>query len=119
MQSYGGNKRVKFQKLWLAELAWFDAGQHSPVGSQHGFVDVSLRLRKLAIGWKRARDVRRVAVILSAHIKQAVATEAHKCTYDMYLLPSHVHERIRTFIRWVVIDDRATPHISSFLRINQ
>ena len=95
MQSYGGNKRVKFQKLWLAELAWFDAGQHSPVGSQHGFVDVSLRLRKLAIGWKRARDVRRVAVILSAHIKQAVATEAHKCTYDMYLLPSHVHERIK------------------------
>ena len=81
MESYGGNKRVKFQKLWLAELAWFDAGQHSPVGSQHGFVDVSLRLRKLAIGWKRARDVRRVAVILSAHIKQTVATEAHKCTY--------------------------------------
>lgn len=53
-------------------LTWLHGAHDGTTAPQHCLIDGLLVFSELAVGRKGARDVRRVAVILSAHVKQAV-----------------------------------------------
>ena len=67
---------------------WFDGGQHSAGRLEHSLVDDALLGGELAVGRERARDVRGVARILGAHVKQAAdgcATKGNENTFEPHV----------------------------------
>lgn len=59
--------------IWTCTTAptRFDSSHNSSTGFVHSFINVTLILCELAIGWKWTCDVRCIAVVLSTHVKQA------------------------------------------------
>ncbi len=62
--------REQFRFNRLCVCTWFNGSHHGSGGLQHGFINGSLVCGELAVDRERAGDVRGVAVILSAHVKQ-------------------------------------------------
>ena len=54
-------------------LTRLNSRHYSSTGLVHGFINVALILCELAIGWEWTSDVGCVAVVFSAHVKQAKA----------------------------------------------
>lgn len=59
-------------------ITWLHGAHDSTAAPKHCLIDGLLCLGELAVGRKGARDVRREAVILSAHVKQAVGRGRHE-----------------------------------------
>ena len=56
--------------MYINTLTCFGVAHHRPIGPEHGHVDAALLLSELAVGREGARDVRHVAVVLTAHVEQ-------------------------------------------------
>jgi len=67
--------------MGVAECTWLAGVKHSSVSIQHSLIDQFLLRSKLAVGRKRACNVRSVTVVLSTHVKQTAYSIQHTHTH--------------------------------------
>ena len=61
-----------YKKALITALTRFNGCHDCTTGFVDGFINITLIICELAIGWKRTSDVWRIAIVFSSHVKQAV-----------------------------------------------